>query len=484
MSTNYVRAYRDNPCIERLEDIRSQSEWRECLNVLLPISEEEREAPPHYRIHSCAELTRVFIARPEVVELAMHLDLMLRQGYVERNPRTKQRAELLNSLPATDDEMEKALVVGESLRIISCTLIGYTGVGKSVSSGKILKKYKQKIDHKELGITQIVWLKIEMPSDGGIKQLVLSFCYALEKALGEELPFKVSDSTSTNTLLIIMAKLSAIYSIGLLVVDEVQNLTVRRGNNRENMLNVLQTICNMVHVPLFMIGTMKAQTLFSQEARHARRATAYGSFVWSRLDEGKEWDLMLDTLWQYQWTKKDSALTVEMRQYLHDATQGLMALLPVMLMLAQHRAILTGKEEVSLEILKWVYKQRFQPVHAMLDALRTGNTLKLIQYEDLWLPDFLETVKKEQAYAENVAMTKIKPSNDLPPRRKAALDLARVGYDLRSIEIAIDKAVAKGKTTAAQIIKEARYILENVKPETTSDPDDLRYSQRDTKAAR
>lgn len=201
-------------------------------------------------------------------------------------------------------------------------------------------------------------------------------------------------------------------------------------------------------------------------------------------DEGKEWDLMLDTLWQYQWTKKDSALTVEMRQYLHDATQGLMALLPVMLMLAQHRAILTGKEEVSLEILKWVYKQRFQPVHAMLDALRTGNTLKLIQYEDLWLPDFLETVKKEQAYAENVAMTKIKPSNDLPPRRKAALDLARVGYDLRSIEIAIDKAVAKGKTTAAQIIKEARYILENVKPETTSDPDDLRYSQRDTKAAR
>lgn len=475
MKINAVRAYRGNPLIERLGPIRSQEEWLKALNALPPISDEEREAPGHYRIHSSADLTRVFIARPDVIDLAMHIDIMLRQGYVCRNPKTRQRTELLNSLPKTDEEMQKVIDRGGDHRIISSMLMGFSGVGKSISVEKILENIDQKIYHDDLGLTQVSWLKIEMPSDGGAKQLALSFFYALEKVLGHELPYKYASTTSTNLLLINMARLSAIYSIGILAVDEVQNLTVKHGNNRESMLNVLQTICNIVHVPLFMIGTMKAQSLFSGRARHARRASAFGSFLWTRLEEGREWDFMLNTLWNYQWTTYQSELSDEMRSYLHIATQGLMALLPLILMLAQHRAINSGQEKVTLTTLEWVYKKRFKTVHPMLEALRSGDPLKIIQFEDHWLPDFLETVNKEQAFAvSSVKVNALQPAKNLPPRRKAAIELAHVGFDLRDIEVAIDQAIAKGKTTASQLVREARFILENVKQETDPDQDDLR----------
>lgn len=477
MMITTVRAYRDNCYISELGDIRSQDDWINALKNLPPIAEEDRTAPPHYRIHYAADLTRVFMPRPAVIDLAMHFDLMIRQGYVDRDP-MKHRAELLNRLPTKAEEMRRLIELESPQRIISSSLLGFTGVGKSVSTESILVRIRQRIYHKELGITQVVWLKIEMPTDGGIKQLALAFFYALEEVLGHPLPIKVSDSTSTNMLLMHMARLSVIYAIGLLVVDEVQNLTVKKGVGREGMLNVLQTICNIVHVPLFLIGTMKAQSLFGVEARHARRAAAYGSFVWNRLPEDREWDWLLKALWQYQWTEKPSLLTDEMAAYLYQATQGLLALLPILLMLAQQRAILSGKEEVTLETLKWVYRHRFQPVHAVVEALRSNDPLKLINYEDLWLPDFLATVKKEQAYAETAAMARLpQPAKNLPPRRRAAIELAHRGFDMRSIEDAIDAAVAQGKQTSAQIVAAARRLLECVEPESTHPPDDLRFNQ-------
>lgn len=483
MTHNVVRAYRGNELIDALGDIRSQDDWLALLHKLPPVADEERTAPAHYRIHSVAELSRVYVARPAVIDLAMHVDLMIRQGYVGRHI-VKQRAELLNRLPSNAEGMKRLIETEHSTQIISSTLLGFTGVGKTTSVEKILKTYRQLEPHEEHGVTQVIWLKIEMPTDGGIKQLALAFCYALENVLKKELPIRISDRTSTYTLLMHMARLCVIYQVGIIVVDEVQNLAVKKGMGRESMLNVLQTICNIVHVPLLLIGTMKAQTLFGAEARHARRAAAFGSFVWNRLPEDREWDLLLNILWRYQWTEKHSTLTDEIAAYLYQSTQGLLALLPVLLMLAQQRAILSGKEEVTLEIIQWVYRHRFQPVHAVVEALRSNDPLKLIHYEDLWLPDFLATVKREQAYSEAAALDRLpKPSNKLPPRRRAAIDLAHRGFDMRSIEDAIDVAVSQGKQTSAQIVAAARRLLENVEPETAPRPGDLRLQQGGTEDA-
>jgi hypothetical protein len=50
---------------------------------------------------------------------------------------------------------------------------------------------------------------------------------------------------------------------------------------------------------------------------------------------------------------------------------------------------------------------------------------------------------------------------------------------MRSIEDAIDAAVAQGAQTSAQIVAIARRFLENAEPEATHPPDDLRFNQEE-----
>lgn len=481
---NSVRAYRNNPLIRAVgPTIRSYEEWEEALTALPPIADEERDAPPQYRFHSVADLDRIFIPRPNVVELAMHLDWLLRQGYVNRNPVAGQRERILSAIPSTKDDMKTLVERAKTQRITSSTLVGISGIGKSLAVDQILSTIPQVVFHEHLGIWQVTYLKIDLPSDGSTRHLALAFIYALEEALGAKLPIKVSDRTSANELLLHMIQYAAVYSVGLLVIDEVQNLTAKKSQGREVMLNVIQEICNTIHVPLFLIGTLKAMKLLTTEARNARRVAAYGAFVWDRLDaKHSEWNAIVDVFWQYQWTAKHDEFTQEISDSLYNATQGVFALLPTVLMLAQQRAILTGREIVDLKTLEWVYKNRLKPVHPMLDALRSKDPRRLINFEDLWMPNFLEAVRREQYFEErkgNIAA--FKPPKDLPPGRRAAMSLSQEGFEMGAIKDAISRVESeRGRTSTAQIVIAARKLLIDVEPEAEPVEGDLRYADAES----
>ena len=69
------------------------------------------------------------------------------------------------------------------------TIIGVSGVGKSTAVEKILSLYPQRIVHtkyreRPLAFTQLVWLKLDCPHDGSLKQLCYQFFYALDLAAG------------------------------------------------------------------------------------------------------------------------------------------------------------------------------------------------------------------------------------------------------------------------------------------------------------
>jgi hypothetical protein len=53
---------------------------------------------------------------------------------------------------------------------------------------------------------------------------------------------------------------------------------------------------------------------------------------------------------------------------------------------AQIRAIETGVERITTKLLKTVYSDEFEPVHPMLEALRSKDPEKIARYSDLTLP--------------------------------------------------------------------------------------------------
>ena len=91
--------------------------------------------------------------------------------------------------------------------------------------------------------------------------------------------------------------------------------------------------------------------------------------VYDRLPDGAEFDLLLRTLWHYQYTQNDTTLTPELRSYLYRWTQGIPDILVKLMYHAQEQAILTGIESLNAEQLKGALQTNLGMVNDYLSEL-------------------------------------------------------------------------------------------------------------------
>ncbi len=73
-----------------------------------------------------------------------------------------------------------------------------------------------------------------------------------------------------------MAQLAMNHSLGLLVIDEIQHLSLAKSGGSEKMLNFFVNLVNTIGVPVVLIGTMKALSVLQSEFRQARRGSGQG----------------------------------------------------------------------------------------------------------------------------------------------------------------------------------------------------------------
>jgi len=150
------------------------------------------------------------------------------------------------------------------------------------------------------------------------------------------------------------------------------------------------------------------------------------------------WTLFLQALWRYQFTQHVSPLTPELSQALYDETQGITDLAVKVYMLAQIRAMTTGREQVTTGLIHSVAADSLRLAQPMLRALRSRDRAQLAQFEDiqpLEMPAFLpaepriaqpavETAKRTESPAS--AATAASPS---PKVHEGLLALAATGYE-------------------------------------------------------
>ena len=84
-----------------------------------------------------------------------------------------------------------------------------------------------------------------------------------------------------DSMLTMMQRIAQEYSLGLLVVDEVQHLSLAKGGS-DAMLNFFVTLVNMIGLPVILIGTSKALPILQGEFRQARRSSGHGDLIWNR----------------------------------------------------------------------------------------------------------------------------------------------------------------------------------------------------------
>lgn len=397
-------SYKGNPFIEALPEILEPRQVVRSIKSKIDFNQSDCQASSSVRAHLISQMMgQFFYPITRHIDLEKKLSIMIRQGYVGRNLKDGSlNARLQNGyerlMSGKDDVIEFPQVNSTAL---SLAFIGCSGSGKTTTLNKILSTYPQVIYHPKFNFTQIVYLRVDCPHDGSLKSLCLHFFRAIDQALDSNYEQKYAlKRHSVETLLNLMRQISNHHAIGLLVIDEIQHLSVNKSGGAEKMLNFFVTLVNTVGLPVVMVGTPKARFIFEGDFRSARRGAGFGSIFWEQLAKESnftqgdgtlrksEWNKLTDHLWKYQWLRKaDLTLSEDIRDRWYELSQGVLDIVVKLYVLAQLRAIDSGLERITVKLLQNTYEEDLKPIHPMIEALQSGRADRIAQFSDLVVPD-------------------------------------------------------------------------------------------------
>lgn len=336
-----VKRYDGNPFIEALPSIL---EPRDIISVIgddVCFSESDKRATATIRSHMLVGLMNSFfqpIARH--IQLENRLSMMLREGYVGRNIADQNLNKKLQEgyKRVKNSEISTFSYKNNESTATSLAFIGASGSGKTTTINRILGSYPQSIYHPKYNFTQIAYLKIDCPHDGSLKSLCMHFFRAIDKVLDTNYEKKYGQKrNSIENLIPLMGQLANHHAIGVLIIDEIQHLSIGKSGGAEKMLNFFVTLVNTVNLPVVMVGTPKARFIFEGDFRSARRGAGLGSIFWEQMKEEpnyidsngnvqkSEWNAFTDKLWRYQWlTNADITLSDEIRSKWYELSQGIL----------------------------------------------------------------------------------------------------------------------------------------------------------------
>lgn len=390
--------FKGNPLIQALPPINTRKRAAELMQRQLKATNEQRKLPNELRFHLVMDLLHFFQPLPIHQRLEQMISRVIRDGYLSRNPMNlgfsgnlQQRLEYFKNRRSFDVEFESTAA--------GFSIAGMSGVGKTTAIRKVLSLYPQIVVHnhyndQKFTKIQVVWLRLQCPKDGSVRALCMSFFAVLDGILDTNYAKTYGNARNANELVVNMAIVAANLHLGILVIDEIQNLSQAKSGGAEEMLNFFVQLINEIGLPVVLIGTYKAVPILSCEFRQARRNSGQGDLVWDRMGFGKDWKLFTETLWRVQYVRKPCLLTTKLSKALHDVSYGITDLAIRIYMAAQWRAIDTGCEKITENLLRSAYRDHFRLVNRILETLKSGEDPELLEHlQDVCPPPLLSIIK-------------------------------------------------------------------------------------------
>jgi hypothetical protein len=359
-----VPLYRGNPLIEALPAVPEMKAQIEQLGCLPPYN--ARKDPgqsPADRSGMLDGLRFFFQPLPRHFNLTQGIFSMIRAGYVGRCP-----------------SWGKPCITPVAPAMQSAALFGPSGTGKTISLRRVLRLIDQVIlhtNHSEVLVseTQVSWLRVECPHDASPRGLCSAILDKLDEILGTSYAKEFGGERSTaNRMIPGVASVARLHYLGLLVIDEIQNMLNRRTDASRELADFIVRIVNDFDVPVLMVGTSETGDFLAKSFRVTRRTTGLLQPHWVRMVENEcEWTIFTDALWNYQYVRTNTELTSDLRHKLFDLTQGIPDLAVKLHILTQRYAINERIEKITSDLLEKVNETSFVQNKRYLDDLRNGR---------------------------------------------------------------------------------------------------------------
>lgn len=416
-----IPRYRGNPLIEALPPTPDDAQLFDWLQSLPDFHPDQRAWPVHDRIQMLTGLSNFMVPLARHFELARSMDSLIREGLCGRAPRTPEHTRIYQNIY---ENMLNGKVMDQHKNLTSAAhsraLIGLSGMGKTTAFNRIAARYPAVIYHPDLHLWQVPFLHIEAPYDGtSVKGLAHSILRKMDELIPDSnyyALYALKGKPGAETLINHAARVLHAHSVGMLVIDEIQNLG-NATNNEQKLMTLLVSHSNVLKIPMMVIGTNKAKRILALDFRQARRASGFAT--WDRLErhsleQPDEWEDFLSVLWRFQWVRNPVELNDSLSRTMYFHCQGIIDLAIQLFMACQSRAMHDGSETITANLIDAVWKAHFNLLDPMIDALRRNDARAIAGYEDI-APMDIETVIRDintSAYGGRVRSASVGPDDE------------------------------------------------------------------------
>lgn len=343
----------------KLPEMKSGNELISALSIIPEYNETICQQNQAVRLMALSDLYQIYIPSQMSLEIYSKLYLALLRSMQKKGTQMaiKQRYE---NYKAIQQQSYSGILGGSD----SFTIIGTSGIGKSSAISRAISLITEnRIIETDKPYTKIIpCLIVQCPFDSSVKGLLLEILRKVDEELGtDHYIHAVKSRASTTDMLIGAVSSIALNNIGMLVVDEIQNVV--NSKNGKSLIGALTQLINNSGISICMVGTPESTVFFEQAMQLARRSVGL-QYTTMKYDE--YFQSFCKVIFKYQFLKNHTEITAAITEWLYEHSAGVISVVVSLIHDAQEIAILTGKEVLNLDTLNEAYQQRLSLLHGYI----------------------------------------------------------------------------------------------------------------------
>lgn len=348
-----------NDILKLIPEMKAGDALISALSVLPAYDDNIRSQNEAVRLIALSDIYRIYIPSPMTTEIYSKLYLALLRSLQKKMTKTATIQQ--NQNHRAIQQQEYTGIMGGS---DSFTIIGNSGIGKSSAISRSLSLLQADgIIETQKPYTKIIpCVVVQCPFDSSVKGLLLEILRKVDEVLETDYYKNALKIRVTTDMLIGSVSQVATNHIGLLVVDEIQNVV--NSKHGKSLVGMLTQLINNSGISICMVGTPESSMFFESAMQLARRSLG---LHYQSLECDRYFYDFCCTLFSYQYTKHKAEITDAVINWLYEHSGGIVSVVVSLIHDAQEIAILNGNEILSIETLNEAYKKRLSMLHTYIE---------------------------------------------------------------------------------------------------------------------